>query len=971
MHKGTRMHPLVCPIATENGATWAPLPTREFVASLLAGYVNHLAGWILGHELPEPRRPAPVAGYNVQMHVVGPTAAYEFLRDICYRGDRNTLSADKRGTHMRTVDGDELYAVYHTVKDKVPTDIVDEYAALVLASQLPLATLFWFSMPDLPRPTAVATSWLDNAPASKKQLADAMLQIWGLPATTQLRALLAKHEDTVGCLDVRLLERILPARTTAHGMREFCHVDRDTWAARHLSHAGEDHMLHGQEATSRALLSWVQKINDVLWPIMTSARPPRLLVSDLWPAPAFDTVAKPDAPFPAPADAPDLGTTVMAVTPFHYRMSAALLMHWSGRRPEVIPKTLRAQVRGDSTPKKAKDEASSASGTTGSGSREPSPAPRASRSPVPERRRASRTPQGAKRQHPEAERREARSAPPRESSSRSPADRARGGRAREGTHRDRRVMHGNRVTVTASTAPAASAADEFAGLDDAAFAAVAREHGLELEDAPAPAPTPEETRARLLAEAERRNKRARVAPSGVPPADAAAYPPFPMGPPPPRPTWGGPPPALMPQMPGGGGYYWPPGMMYGPPMPGVTAPAGPGAPAPGDSAGAAHYQAAKNWRARLRLLLEAGNEASPPLLSEVLDEIATAAGHNLPGTTLPSGASWAALNVAATIWAAAVPSLEQFDRIESELLRLIGQAQARQAEGRCRPGARAVLRVYGDDEGEDDFATRAALQPRSIAESVMAAATREPQPLTDGPDRKTSAAPQSRSAALHASNSRQRSSLHFPTPAADPGDLTGYGPDRPSDLAVPESPEGAPPGGLNAPIPIAHVIDGISGRPHDFRRLQLQCPGFVYALNADGTLGASTRVQILFDTGAMGEVGEKRHMPPGTRYTGVKVLRAFLHHATITAEIAHVVLRFGDVYVSRAVYVVPDGSLGPNADLLVGIGTIMMVEGRIDTTSSGWCLHARDAQFRPHVIPFCCPDKRRGLSLSGSFALSS
>eukprot|EP00741_Cyanophora_paradoxa_P023805 tig00021622_g22994.t1 len=201
--------PARLPIVTENGATWAPLPTREFVASLLAGYVNHLAGWILGHELPEPRRPAPVAGYNVQMHVVGPTAAYEFLRDICYRGDRNTLSADKRGSHMRTVDGDELYAVYHTVKDKVPTDIVDEPS----------------------RPTAVATSWLDNAPASKKQLADAMLQIWGLPATTQLRALLAKHEDTVGCLDVRLLERILPARTTAHGMREFCHVDRDTWAA--------------------------------------------------------------------------------------------------------------------------------------------------------------------------------------------------------------------------------------------------------------------------------------------------------------------------------------------------------------------------------------------------------------------------------------------------------------------------------------------------------------------------------------------------------------------------------------------------------------------------------------------------------------------------------------------------------------------------------------------------------------------
>eukprot|EP00741_Cyanophora_paradoxa_P023804 tig00021622_g22993.t1 len=128
----------------------------------------------------------------------------------------------------------------------------------------------------------------------------------------------------------------------------------------------------------------------------------------------------------------------MAVTPFHYRMSAALLMHWSGRRPEVIPKTLRAQARSGSTRKP-------------SAARLARPAARVLL-PVP-------------------------------------ADRARGGRAREGTHRDRRVMHGNRVTVTASTAPAASDADDFAGLDDAAFAAVAREHGLELEDAPAPAPT--------------------------------------------------------------------------------------------------------------------------------------------------------------------------------------------------------------------------------------------------------------------------------------------------------------------------------------------------------------------------------------------------------------------------------------------------------------------------------------------------
>eukprot|EP00741_Cyanophora_paradoxa_P023803 tig00021622_g22992.t1 len=258
-------------------------------------------------------------------------------------------------------------------------------------------------------------------------------------------------------------------------------------------------------------------------------------------------------------------------------------------------------------------------------------------------------------------------------------------------------------------------------------------------------------------------------------------------------------------MPGGGGYYWPPGMMYGPPMPGVTALLAPARRRPA-TAPVQPTTSAKNWRARLRLLLEAGNEASPPLLSEVLDEIATAAG-----------------------------------------------------EGRCRPGARAVLRVYGDDDGEDDFATRAALQPRSIAESVLAAATREPQPLTDGPDRKTSAAPQSR---------------------------------------------------LNAPIPIAHVIDG-SRAPARFPAPAAAVPRIRLRLNADGTLGASTRVQILFDTGAMGEVGEKRHMPPGTRYTGVKVLRAFLHHATITAEIAHVVLRFGDVYVSRAVYVVPDGSWAP------------------------------------------------------------
>eukprot|EP00741_Cyanophora_paradoxa_P011338 tig00020554_g10951.t1 len=291
--------------------------------------------------------------------------------------------------------------------------------------------------------------------------------------------------------------------------------------------------------------------------------------------------------------------------------------------------------------------------------------------------------------------------------------------------------------------------------------------------------------------------------------------------------------------------------------------------------------------------------------------------------------------------------MEQFDRIEAELLRLIGLAQEATAEGRCRPAHRAILRIYGDGDDEDDFATRAALQPRAIAERALAsaAASSEPTPVVDGADRKSSAAPTSRSEGLHARSSKQRAALHFQAP--EPDELVGYGPDRPTDLAVPESPDGAPDGRLNAPVPIAKVIDGINGLPHDFRRLLLQCPGFVYALHADGTLGESTRVKFIFDTGAMGDVGEKKHMPPGTRYTGVKVLRAFLHHATITAEIAHVVLRFGDVYVSRAVYVVPDGSLGPNADMLLGIGTIMRIEGRIDTTSSGWCLHARDAHFRP------------------------
>eukprot|EP00741_Cyanophora_paradoxa_P017125 tig00020960_g16537.t1 len=66
--------------------------------------------------------------------------------------------------------------------------------------------------------------------------------------------------------------------------------------------------------------------------------------------------------------------------------------------------------------------------------------------------------------------------------------------------------------------------------------------------------------------------------------------------------------------------------------------------------------------------------------------------------------------------------------------------------------------------------------------------------------------------------------------------------------------------------------------------------------------------------------------------------------------------------------ITPDGNVSRT---VTGIGTIMRIEGRIDTTSSGWCLHARDAHFRPHVIPFLCPDNQRGLSLSGCSAPSS
>eukprot|EP00741_Cyanophora_paradoxa_P009744 tig00000147_g9440.t1 len=980
--RGHRKYPVVCPGVQKHGPTWSPLPPREFVASLLAGYVNSMAAWVLGHELPDQPRPAPTKGFNPQMHIVGPTAIYEFMWSTCYRADPATRSAAEAaaGAHARSADGDELYAVLQHLKSGQLGESIDETAALVIASQLPLTTAFWLSMPDLPRPNATHTSWLDNAADASKRLSDALLQIWGLPATKQLRAVLAKYEqEDEPLLSVRRLERILPARVAAHGMRPYCHVERDTWAARHLV-AGAT--LAGQEPIASALLNWVQKINDVLWPIFTGVKAKRIMVSDLYPAPALDTVAQQGAaPFPAPPEASDLGDTVAAITPFHYRLRAELLQNWNGYTAEDLPPSLRAQQQADhavAAAAPAKPAASSsASGTTGSGSREPSPAPKRSATPSPSRKKSepkrerSRDRRG-RRQSREAAASRERTESPRQESSSSPAPTRTQPPGATGQRRERpRILQGSRVTVRGTVPSASSTGPEsldLADMDDAEFTAYARQHGLEFEPDPA-----EDTRQRLLAEAERRSKRARVAAQSTAELAPAPFPyPYPasMGPPPPRvPGWGLPPPPLLPQIAGPHGYYWPHGLMYPPAGPAASSSSGQAPPATDENVGSAHYQAAKNWRARLRLLLE--RNAQPAVLSEMLDEIATAAGHDLTGTTLPSGASWAARNAAATVWAANYPGMEQFDRIEAELLRLIGLAQEAKAEGRCRPAHRAILRIYGDGDDEDDFATRAALQPRAIAERALAsaAASSEPTPVVDGADRKSSAAPTSRSEGLHARSSKQRAALHFQAP--EPDELVGYGPDRPTDLAVPESPDGAPDGRLNAPVPIAKVIDGINGLPHDFRRLLLQCPGFVYALHADGTLGESTRVKFIFDTGAMGDVGEKKHMPPGTRYTGVKVLRAFLHHATITAEIAHVVLRFGDVYVSRAVYVVPDGSLGPNADMLLGIGTIMRIEGRIDTTSSGWCLHARDAHFRPHVIPFLCPDNQRGLSLSGCSAPSS
>eukprot|EP00741_Cyanophora_paradoxa_P023194 tig00021572_g22402.t1 len=921
--RGHRKYPVVCPGVQKHGPTWSPLPPREFVASLLAGYVNSMAAWVLGHELPDQPRPAPTTGFNPQMHIVGPTAIYEFMWSTCYRADPATRSAAEAaaGAHARSADGDELYAVLQHLKSGQLGESIDETAALVIASQLPLTTAFWLSMPDLPRPNATHTSWLDNAADASKRLSDALLQIWGLPATKQLRAVLAKYEqEDEPLLSVRRLERILPARVAAHGMRPYCHVERDTWAARHLV-AGAT--LAGQEPIASALLNWVQKIHDVLWPIFTGVKAKRIMVSDLYPAPALDTVAQQGAaPFPAPPEASDLGDTVAAITPFHYRLRAELLQNWNGYTAEDLPPSLRAQQQADhavAAAAPAKPAASSsASGTTGSGSREPSPAPKRSATPSPSRKKSepkrerSRDRRG-RRQSREAAASRERTESPRQESSSSPAPTRTQPPGATGQRRERpRILQGSRVTVRGTVPSASSTGPEsldLADMDDAEFTAYARQHGLEFEPDPA-----EDTRQRLLAEAERRSKRARVAAQSTAELAPAPFPyPYPasMGPPPPRvPGWGLPPPPLLPQIAGPHGYYWPHGLMYPPAGPAASPSSGQAPPATDENVGSAHYQAAKNWRARLRLLLE--RNAQPAVLSEMLDEIATAAGHDLTGTTLPSGASWAARNAAATVWAANYPGMEQFDRIEAELLRLIGLAQEAKAEGRCRPAHRAILRIYGDGDDEDDFATRAALQPRAIAERALAsaAASSEPTPVVDGADRKSSAAPTSRSEGLHARSSKQRAALHFQAP--EPDELVGYGPDRPTDLAVPESPDGAPDGRLNAPVPIAKVIDGINGLPHDFRRLLLQCPGFVYALHADGTLGESTRVKFIFDTGAMGDVGEKKHMPPGTRYTGVKVLRAFLHHATITAEIAHVVLRFGDVYVSRAVYVVPDGSLGPS-----------------------------------------------------------
>eukprot|EP00741_Cyanophora_paradoxa_P023656 tig00021612_g22850.t1 len=130
--------------------------------------------------------------------------------------------------------------------------------------------------------------------------------------------------------------------------------------------------------------------------------------------------------------------------------------------------------------------------------------------------------------------------------------------------------------------------------------------------------------------------------------------------------------------------------------------------------------------------------------------------------------------------------------------------------------------------------------------------------VIDGADRKSSAAPTSRSEGLHARSSKQRAALHFQAP-----ELTNSWATAPTAHdSRSRSPGWRADGRLNAPVPIAKVIDGINGLPHDFRRLLLQCPGFVYALHADGTLGESTRVKFIFDTGAMEMLARKSTCRP-------------------------------------------------------------------------------------------------------------
>eukprot|EP00741_Cyanophora_paradoxa_P014104 tig00000180_g13615.t1 len=359
------------------------------------------------------------------------------------------------------------------------------------------------------------------------------------------------------------------------------------------------------------------------------------------------------------------------------------------------------------------------------------------------------------------------------------------------------------------------------------------------------------------------------------------------------------------------------------------------------------------------------------LLSTYLNSIANVVGEDLTVLGEPlSSPQWDELNAAARRHSASDPSIRPFEKHEQQLIACIGHAMALGAKGYVdgsAPGTR-IQRVASDPE----YTTAAALQPPELAAMQLDHDSTASVPVhrPDGPSRKhVGGLPAARSTALHATSAAQQAHLRFPAPAPD--ELVGYGPDRPTDFAEPESADSDPDSSqLPAPVPIGRVIDGINGLPHDFRRLLLQCHGYVYALGPDGTLGDWIRVKFIFDTGAMGEVAERRMMPKGTRYTGTKTLRAFMHHATIEAEIAHVVLRFGDVYVSRAVHVVPDGTLGPDADMLIGIGTIMCIDGRIDTTRSGWCLHARDAHYKPHVIPFRFPGKHKGLCLSGSSALS-